>query len=577
VTDAVLTLLAAGGASDGSALQAAVVPMAPDAPVGALLLLAVLGVLAAALLSAGEAALSRLTRTAAADLVASGRRGARAVQRLTERPVRAAEASTYVRLLAEMTAAACITLAVASSLSAWWHVLGVALGVTAVLLTLVVGASPRGLGRRKPVQVLTLVAPVMLGLSALAAPVERFRLWERSGRTAREEAEDAAGELRDMVERVSESEQIEEDEREMLQSVFELGRTLTREVMVPRTTMVTLTSSATVAKALRLFVRSGYSRVPVIGDSEDDVVGVLYLKDVLGRMQFHPEAGDEPVTRLVRTPVYVPETKPVDDLMREMQQSSTHMALVVDEFGGIAGLVTIEDCLEEIVGELRDEHDRREPDVEELPDGSYRVPARIAVDELGELFGLELHDDEVDSAGGLLAKALGKVPIPGAAAEVQGLLLTAERTEGRRRQVATLIVHRLEPEEVEEGENLTDDTSTRELRPVTYAQAQPVGGAENRAGKSGDTRRAKNGENRATKKADTQAALDGEVRAAKKRESATKDAQGRGAKKAASPTKDAQDGAGKAAKTAGAADPSAGGSAGAAASPRSDDETGRDS
>jgi CBS domain containing-hemolysin-like protein len=489
-----LTAAAAGGAGGESSL-----PMAPDVPVGALVLLAVIGVATAALLSAGEAALSRLTRTAAAELLSSGHHGAGAVQRLTEHPARAVAAAMYVRLLAEMTAAACVTLVVASSLSAWWHVLGVALGVTAVLLTLVVGASPRGLGRRRPVQVLTLLAPLMLALSALAAPVERLRLWERSGRTADEEAEDAADELRDMVDRVSESEQIEEDEREMLQSVFELGRTLTREVMVPRTAMVTLTSGATVAKALRLFVRSGYSRVPVIGENEDDVVGVLYLKDVLGRMQFHPEAADEPVTRVVRSPVYVPETKPVDDLMREMQQSSTHMALVVDEFGGIAGLVTIEDCLEEIVGELRDEHDRREPDVEELPDGSLRVPARIAVDELGELFGLELHDDEVDSAGGLLAKALGKVPIPGAAAEVQGLHLTAERTEGRRRQVATLLVHRLEPEETDDDATVDDDATAGGSRPA----------------KSGDTRASRTAELRAVKSADARAGKGGKAKAGK--------------------------------------------------------------
>jgi CBS domain containing-hemolysin-like protein len=245
--------------------------------------------------------------------------------------------------------------------------------------------------------------------------------------------------------------------------------------MVPRTDMVTLTAGTTLAKAMRLFVRSGYSRVPVIGESVDDVVGVLYLKDVLGRIQAQPEAAADPVNGIVRPAVYVPETKPVDDLMREMQQSSTHMALAVDEFGGIAGLVTIEDCLEEIVGELRDEHDPAERDVEELANGVRRVPARLAVDELGELFGLELHDDEVDTAGGLLAKALGKVPIPGAAADVQGLHLVAERAEGRRRQVSTLLAHRLEPEPaaVDEGPEADDDAG-REPRPTRTADARPA-------------------------------------------------------------------------------------------------------
>lgn len=442
----VASLTATGLAPDvASATEA----MAPDAPVGALVLFAVVGIVGAALLSAGEAALGRLTRTAAAEAAATGSPRAGAVVRLAEHPGRALTAATFVRVLAEMTAAVCITLVAAASLSRWWHVLAVAIAVTALVIAVVVGASPRSIGHRRPLVVLGVLAPGMLALSTLAAPLERASGWTRAGRTRREDAAAAAEELRDMVDRVSESEQIQEDEREMLQSVFELGRTLTREVMVPRTAMVTLTADATAAKALRLFVRSGYSRVPVIGDSADDVVGVLYLKDVLRRVQANRGAGDEPVTEIVREPVYVPETKPVDDLLREMQQSAHHIALAVDEFGGIAGLVTIEDCLEEIVGELRDEHDRAEPEVEDLGAGSFRIPARLAVDELGEVFGLELHDDEVDSAGGLLAKALGKVPIPGAVAVVHGLRLEAERTEGRRRQVSTLLVRREGPADAE--------------------------------------------------------------------------------------------------------------------------------
>ncbi len=429
-------------AEDTAQTGLATLPMAPDAPVGPLVLLVIVGIIGAALLSAGEAALSRLTRAGAAELAAERGPRASAVVRLAQHPGRAITAATFVRVLAEMTAAVGITLVVAAWLSAWWHVLLASVAVTALVIAVVIGASPRGLGHRHPTVVLELLGPGMLALSSLAAPLERLGSWSRSGRTRREEAQEAAEELREMVDRVSESEQIEEDEREMLQSVFELGRTLTRAVMVPRTAMVTLAADATAAQAMRLFVRSGYSRVPVIGESTDDVVGILYLKDVLRRVQSHSDAGRERVADLVRDPTYVPETKPVDDLMREMQQSANHIALAVDEFGGIAGLVTIEDCLEEIVGELRDEHDRAEPEVEHLDDGVVRVPARLPVDELGELFGLELHDDEVDSAGGLLAKALGKVPITGAAATVGGLRLTAERADGRRRQVSTLLVSR---------------------------------------------------------------------------------------------------------------------------------------
>ncbi len=419
--------------------------MAPDAPVGLLVLVALLGILTAAALSAGEAALDRLTRTAAAEMVVAGRRGGPAVARLAENPARAMSAATFARALAEATAAVCIALAVAGSLSSWWQVLLAAVVASALILAVVVGASPRTLGRRRPTTVLGVLAPAMLVLSTLGGPLERLRLWKRSGRTEGEREEDAAEELRDMVDRVSEAERIEDDEREMLQSVFELGLTRTREVMVPRTSMVTLPASTPAAKALRLFVRSGFSRVPVVADSVDDVVGVLYLKDVLHRVQTRPGTRILPIQEIARSAFFVPETKPVDDLMRELQQNSVHMAIVVDEYGGIAGLVTIEDCLEEIVGELRDEHDHSEPEVEDLGGGLVRVPARLPVDELGDLFGVELHDDEVDSAGGLLAKALGKVPIPGATASVQGLELQAERAEGRRRQVSTLLVHRVAP------------------------------------------------------------------------------------------------------------------------------------
>ena len=149
---------------------------------------------------------------------------------------------------------------------------------------------------------------------------------------------------------------------------------------------------------------------------------------------------DAPASSLARPAVFVPESKPVDELLRELQSGSSHMAMVVDEYGGIAGLVTIEDALEEIVGELTDEHDPTAPVVEDLGDGVFRVPARLGRDELGELFDLEVDDEDVDTAGGLLAKALGKVPLPGSAGDIHGLHLVADRVEGRRRRLATVLV-----------------------------------------------------------------------------------------------------------------------------------------
>ena len=193
---------------------------------------------------------------------------------------------------------------------------------------------------------------------------------------------------------------------------------------------------------MRLFIRSGYSRVPVIGEDADDVRGILYLKDVLRRLAAHPEHEELAVAGFVREAEYVPEMKPADDLLREMQTGRFHMALAVDEYGGIAGLVTMEDLLEEVVGELTDEHDPAEPEVEDLGGGVLRVPARLGLDELGELFGLEIDDDDVDTAGGLLAKAIGRVPLPGASGDVQGLRIVADEATGRRRQVTSLLVSR---------------------------------------------------------------------------------------------------------------------------------------
>src|SRR6185503_21227450 len=217
--------------------------------------------------------------------------------------------------------------------------------------------------------------------------------------------------------------------------------------MVPRTEVVWIERGKTVRQALALALRSGFSRIPVIGENVDDVVGVVYLKDLVRRSQSNGETRHGPkVDELMRRPTFVPESKPVDELLREMQAQRNHIAIVVDEYGGFAGLVTIEDILEEIVGEIADEHDAFErPPVEELADGSVRVTARLPVEDLAELFSVELpEDDDVETVGGLLARALGRVPIEGASAEVGGLKLVAESRGGRRNQIDTLLVCRVE-------------------------------------------------------------------------------------------------------------------------------------
>ncbi|MCL2468041.1 MAG: hemolysin family protein [Micrococcales bacterium] len=407
-------------------------------------LLVAAGYLLAALLSAGEVAVIRVTHADVARLEAAGHPAAARVEALADRRLQVADAVAFVRLMGEMTATVAVTLVVAMVTDwSWWGVLGVCLVLTGGVAWGLVRASPRSIGRRHPAATLTALARLLTVVTAVAG-----RLGGRA--SAERHAAGAHDELRNMVDRVAESTAIDDAEREMVRSVMELGDTLTREVMVPRTDMVTVRATDPAAKALTVLLRSGYSRVPVVGGTVDDLRGVLYLKDVVrhipgvlgpaepGRRRGEVVVGT--VADLARPAHFVPESKPVDDLLRELRDRATHIAMVVDEYGGIAGLVTIEDALEEIVGELTDEHDRSAPAVDDLGDGVFRVPARLGRDELGELFGLEVDDEDVDTAGGLLAKALGKVPLTGSCGQIHGLHLTAERVEGRRKRLATVLV-----------------------------------------------------------------------------------------------------------------------------------------
>jgi CBS domain containing-hemolysin-like protein len=250
-------------------------------------------------------------------------------------------------------------------------------------------------------------------------------------------------ELLEFVDRSTGQALIEDNEAELLHSVFDLDDTNVRAVMVPRTDMVSVDDDDTVDNALNLFFRSGYSRIPVIGESADDVLGILYQKDLAERVhRLGTGLRLTGLSELAREVRYVPESKKVNELLREMQLESIHVAIVVDENGGTAGLVTLEDLIEELLGEIVDEYDREKPEVAELGDGRYRVSARLGVEDLGDLFGLDLEDDEVDTAGGLLAKSIGRVPIVGSRATVEGIVLEAVTLEGRRNRVGQLEVRR---------------------------------------------------------------------------------------------------------------------------------------
>ena len=257
-------------------------------------------------------------------------------------------------------------------------------------------------------------------------------------------------ELRELVDFAEASAVIESGERAMIHSVFEFGDTIAREVMVPRGDVVYIERYKNLRQTLSLFLRSGFSRVPVIGENLDDIVGFAYLKDVVRRDFEAPEVEfTQRVEEVMRPALYVPESKQVDALLSEMQATRQHIAVVVDEYGGTAGLVTIEDLLEEIVGEITDEYDADQVEATEpLDDGSVRVSSRFPIDDLDELFGVDVEDEDVDSVGGLMAKHLGRVPIPGSHVEAHGLRFVAEAATGRRNKIESVLISRL-PDEAE--------------------------------------------------------------------------------------------------------------------------------
>ena len=241
------------------------------------------------------------------------------------------------------------------------------------------------------------------------------------------------------------TEETEEFEAELIESVEELSETIAREIMVPRIDMATVSDEETLDESMTVFFRHGFSRLPVIGKNLDDIKGVLYIKDVAKLIHENPsKAASVRAVDLARKAIFVPESKPVDDLLQEMQRSSTHIALIVDEYGGVAGLATMEDVIEEIVGNISDEFDNDLPDIEELEDGWIRVSAKLPLFELGEHFDLELEDEDVDSVGGLLAKQLGRLPGRADKIVFSGLEIRVERIEGRRKRVITAQVRMTE-------------------------------------------------------------------------------------------------------------------------------------
>jgi CBS domain containing-hemolysin-like protein len=405
---------------------------------------AALLVLASAGFGASETALAHVSRLRVEELVKERRRGAVRLSQVVSDPAQRLNVVLLARTVAEMLATTLVAVVCQRQLDAAWEAVVVAGVGMALVHYVVVGVGARTLGRRHADRVGLVSAGFVLWLTRALGPLPRILIGIGSalipGKVSREAGFTSEAELRDLVDRAEERQVIEARERDMIHSVFELGETLAREVMVPRTDMVWIEQGKTVRQALSLALRSGFSRIPVIGANEDDVVGVAYLKD-LARKAYDAEGQSaERVTELMRPAYFIPESKPVDELLRDMQAKQVHVAIVIDEYGGTAGLVTIEDILEEIVGEIADEYDREEPRVEQLDDGRVRVNIRLPVDDVEEMFGVTFDLEDVETVGGLLAAELGRVPIPGASVTSQGLTFTAEGAKGRRKQIGTVLI-----------------------------------------------------------------------------------------------------------------------------------------
>ena len=400
------------------------------------------------LFAAIDAAVSAVSIARVEELVRDERPGAARLARiLLERP-RYINLVVLLRIACEVSATVMLVAYIYDDLGLTWGLVAAA-GIMTVINFVVMGVGPRTLGRQNAYSIALVCALPLQFISLLLTPISRLLILLGNaltpGRGFRNGPFASEIELREVVDLAQQRGVVADDERRMIQSVFELGDTPAREVMVPRTEMVWIENGKTAGQATSLAVRSGHSRIPVIGENVDDIVGVVYLKDLVRRTYYSNNAGrDTKVIEVMRPAVFLPDSKPLDDLLREMQRDRIHMALLVDEYGATAGLVTIEDVLEEIVGEIADEYDTDEvAPVEDLGDNTFRVSARLPIEDVGELYDIEFDEDlEVDTVGGLLALELGRVPLPGAEVVSNGLRLRAEGGPDHRgrMRVGTVLV-----------------------------------------------------------------------------------------------------------------------------------------
>jgi CBS domain containing-hemolysin-like protein len=411
-----------------------------------LLLTAAACVVLAGGFSAADAALAAFSRARAQELVAEGKAGARHLVTLLDDAPRHLNTALLMRLLCEIAAIVIVTQLVRDAYDgAFWPSLVTSIGLMTLVSFVVIGVAPRTIGRQHAQRVALASAGPISSITRVLGPIPRLLIVLGNaitpGRGFRQGPFSTETELRELVDLAEASAVIESGERKMIHSVFEFGDTLVREVMVPRGDVVYIERFKNLRQTMSLFLRSGFSRVPVVDDNLDAVVGIAYLKDIVRRDFEAPDVEfTQRIDEMVRPALFVPDSKRVDALLSEMQANRQHIAIVVDEYGGTAGLVTIEDLLEEIVGEITDEYDAEQVDVERLTESSARVSSRYPIDDLDEVFGVDVEEEDVDSVLGLMAKHLGKVPIPGSVVEAHGLRFEAEEASGRRNRIETVLV-----------------------------------------------------------------------------------------------------------------------------------------
>jgi CBS domain containing-hemolysin-like protein len=385
-------------------------------------------------LAMAETSLTRMNRARALSLDEEGRRGAGRLVRLVTHPDQFLTPVLLLLLTCHLIAATLIGVLAERRfggsgvlIATLFEVIVIFVGAEAVPKTFAIQHPDRAaLLAAPPIDAIVRFPPIrwiargLIGLANVIIPGKGLK----QGPFVSEE------ELLAMADVALEEEVIEREERALIHSIIEFGDTVVREVMVPRTDMVAVESRASVVDVMEVAIAAGYSRIPVYEQGIDDIAGIVYTKDIMRAIS--EDHGGEPVGSIMRTAHFVPETKRVAELLREMQEGKFHMAIAVDEYGGTAGLVTLEDLIEELVGEIVDEYDVEEPTVEPMPGGDVRVNARMPVDELNELLDADLPEGDWDTVGGLVYDKLGHVPAEGETVEIDGYKMRAEKVQGRR-------------------------------------------------------------------------------------------------------------------------------------------------